>query len=191
MKCKCASDFPLVRVFVVIPQLNAVDNVLPKYVAAWPYRRQWVKIGKGYPDGKGGILLSQGLSCLNSTIEKAANKSADSKLYQAKQQANEGDEGEKKGGGLGVNDVFHGGSCYDGERESPKVKAKIAHTHNPIVKRLQYAPMLCEVSYYHRGNQNKTNTVENNEERLDETNVHIGFYQRKTSGNEGCTNEIR
>ena len=99
-------------------------------------------------------------------------------------------KGEKKGGGIGVNDIFHGGSCYDGERESPKVKTKIAHTHNPIVKRSQYAPMLCEVSYYHRGNQNKTNTVENNEERLDETNVHIGFYQRKTSGNEGCTDEI-
>lgn len=183
-------DFPLVRVFVVIPQLNAVDNVLPKYVAARPYRRQWVQIGKGYPDGKGGILLSQGLSCLDSAIEKTTNKSADSKLYQAKLQTDEGNEDEEKGGGIGVNDVFHSGSRYDGERESPKVKTKIAYTDNPIVKRSQYAPMLCEVSNHHRSNQNKTNTVENNEERLGETNVHIGFYQRKTSGNEGCTDEI-
>jgi len=130
------------------------------------------------------------LSRLDSATEKTANKSADGKLHQAEQQAHEGNEDKEKDGGIGVNDVFHGGSRYDGERESPEIKAEIAHTDNPIVKRSQYAPMLCEVSNHHRSNQNKTNTVENNEERLGETNVHIGFYQRKTSGNEGCTDEI-
>ena len=130
------------------------------------------------------------MSRLDSATEETPNKSADGKLHQAEQQAHEGNEDKEKDGGIGVNDVFHGGSRYDGERESPEIKAEIAHTDNPIVKWSQYVPMLCEVSYHHRSNQNKTNTVENNEERLGKTNVHIGFYQRKTSGNEGCTDEI-
>lgn len=37
-RCKCASAFTLLRLFIVIPQFNTVDDVLPKYVATWSYR---------------------------------------------------------------------------------------------------------------------------------------------------------
>ena len=74
----------------MLPYLYGVDAVLPKDVAARAYRCQWVQIGVGNPDGKGGVLLSQCLSCLVSATEVVANPTAHGKLHDAEHQSQQG-----------------------------------------------------------------------------------------------------
>jgi hypothetical protein len=41
----------------VLPELNAVDNVLPKHITACTNGGYGIKIGVGHPDGESRILL--------------------------------------------------------------------------------------------------------------------------------------
>lgn len=66
------------------PYLNAVNNILPQNVAAWPHCRQWIQVSIGYPDSKSSVLLPQGLARINRTTEEMTNISTNDKLYQAK-----------------------------------------------------------------------------------------------------------
>jgi hypothetical protein len=47
--------------FTMLPDLNTIDDILPEDVTARPYGGERIQVGRGKPDGKGGVLLSQGL----------------------------------------------------------------------------------------------------------------------------------
>lgn len=72
----------------LLPDFNAVDDILPQYVTAGTYRGYRIEIHISYPDAEGGIFLEQGLSGINLLTQAAANGTAYAEL----------DEAEDKGG---------------------------------------------------------------------------------------------
>lgn len=76
----------------MVPQFDAVDDVLPEDVAARTHRGERIEISVGNPDGESSIFLAQSLTGLLRTVEEMADVAAHGKLHQAEEQAEEGDE---------------------------------------------------------------------------------------------------
>ena len=109
------------NMLLCLPNLYAVNDVLPQDIAARTYCRQGREVGTGYPYGEGGILLSESLACVHRLAEFAANRASASELKYAKQQRPDGDEQHKGECGFGVEDVLHRGAGDDKQRTSPEV----------------------------------------------------------------------
>ena len=50
------------NMLLCLPNLYAVNDVLPQDITARSYRRQGREVGTGYPYGEGGVLLSESLT---------------------------------------------------------------------------------------------------------------------------------
>ena len=95
------------------PYLPAIDDVLPKNVAAGTYRGEWREIGAGYPDGEGSVLLTQSLTRIHRNTEASAYGTTATELEEAEHEGKEGNEEKEGDGGLGVQDVLHRGARDD------------------------------------------------------------------------------
>ena len=95
------------------PYLPAIDDVLPKDVAAWTYGGEWREIGAGNPDGEGSVLLTQSLTRVNRNTEATTNGTTATELEEAEHEGEESYEEKKGDGGLGVQDVLHRGARDD------------------------------------------------------------------------------
>ena len=95
------------------PYLPAIDDVLPKDVAAWTYGGKWWEIGAGNPDGKGSVLLTQSLTRIDRNTEASAYGTTATELEEAEHKGEESNEEEEGDGGLGVQDVLHSGARDD------------------------------------------------------------------------------
>lgn len=109
------------NMLLCLPNLYAVNDVLPQDITARSYRRQGREVGTGYPYGEGGVLLSESLTGVHRLTEFAANCASASELEYAKQQRPDGDEQHKDECGFGVEDVLHRSAGDDEQRASPEV----------------------------------------------------------------------
>ena len=64
----------------VMPDFNRVNDVLPKYIAAWANGGEGTEKCGGNPNGKGGILLPETLAGFDCPSEIAAAEAPYSKL---------------------------------------------------------------------------------------------------------------
>lgn len=60
------------NMLLCLPNLYAVNDVLPQDITARSYRRQGREVGTGYPYGEGGVLLSESLAGVHRLTEPAA-----------------------------------------------------------------------------------------------------------------------
>ena len=105
-----------------MPNLQAVDGVLPQDVATGTCHRQGTEVGVGYPHGEGCVLLSQALSALDDGAEEVADVASHGKLRQADEQRHQGDGDQEHNGSSAVDDVLNGATCDDGQRDAPHVE---------------------------------------------------------------------
>ena len=61
------------NMLLCLPNLYAVNDVLPQDITARSYRRQGREVGTGYPYGEGGVLLSESLTGVHRLTEFVAN----------------------------------------------------------------------------------------------------------------------
>lgn len=64
----------------VKPDLDRVDDVLPKDIAAWANRGEGTEKCGGNPDGEGGVLLPETLAGFDCPTKIAADEATCSKL---------------------------------------------------------------------------------------------------------------
>ena len=70
-------------VFLLVPKLPAVDEVLPEYVGTGGYGGQGVEEGQGEPDAYHGVLLAQCLAGTDAVVPMPADCLADGELDKA------------------------------------------------------------------------------------------------------------
>ena len=63
--CHSRNLFCLQMMSAILPEFDAVDNVLPEHIAARADGGHGIEIGVGHPDGEGGVLLEQGLPAVD------------------------------------------------------------------------------------------------------------------------------
>lgn len=112
---------------------DGIDGVLPEDVAARTDGGKGREVGVGNPDGEGGVFLSECLSHFVGAVEMAANLLPDGVLSEADGERRQGGGDEEKQRGVGVADVFHGGTRHDDERNGPKVIRQVFHSDNSAV----------------------------------------------------------
>lgn len=71
------------------PYLPAIDDVLPKDVAAGTYGGEGREIGAGYPDGEGCVLLTQSLTSIDRNTEASAYGTTATELEEAEHEGEE------------------------------------------------------------------------------------------------------
>lgn len=139
------------------PYLPAIDDVLPKDVAAWTYGGEWREIGAGYPDGKGSVLLPQSLTSINRNTEASANGTTATELEEAEHEGEESDEKEEGDGGLGVKDVLHRCARDNEQRATPEIIRKILYGDDATAEAVHV--MLDDVGKKHRDDQHREHLI--------------------------------
>ena len=71
------------------PYLPAIDDVLPKDVAAWTYGGEWREISAGNPNGEGCVLLTQSLTSIDRNTEASAYGTTATELEEAEYEGEE------------------------------------------------------------------------------------------------------
>ena len=139
------------------PYLPAIDDVLPKNVAAGTYGGEWREIGAGNPDGKGSVLLTQSLTSIDRNTEASANGTTATELEEAEHVGEEGDEEEEGDGGLGVKDVLHSGARDNEQGAAPEIIRKILDGNDATAQTVHV--MLDDVGKQHRDDQHREHLI--------------------------------
>lgn len=139
------------------PYLPAIDDVLPKDVAAWAYGGEWREIGAGYPDGEGCVLLTQSLTRVNRNTEASANGTTATELEEAEHEGEEGYEEEEGDGGLSVKDVLHRGAGDNKQGATPEIIRKILYGNDATAETVHV--MLDDVGKEHRDDQHREHLI--------------------------------
>ena len=79
----------------MVPDLDAVDGVLPQDVAAGAHRAQRVEVGVGNPHGESGVFLAQALARLDGGAEEVPHIASQGELHQAQHQRDDRDDQHK------------------------------------------------------------------------------------------------
>ena len=69
--------------FVVLPDFDGVDDVLPENVAAGTDAGEGIEIDRGEPDGESGVLLAECLAGFLGVVEVMTYEAANSELNDA------------------------------------------------------------------------------------------------------------
>lgn len=139
------------------PYLPAIDDVLPKNVAAGTYRGEWREIGAGYPDGEGSVLLTQSLTSIDRNTEASANGTTATELEEAERKGKEGYEEEEGDGGLGVQDVLHRCARDDEQGATPEIIREVLDGNDATAQTVHV--MLDDVSKQHRDDQHREHLI--------------------------------
>ena len=139
------------------PYLYAVDDVLPENVASGAYGGEWREVGAGYPDGEGGVLLSESLPGVNGLAEASADGSAAGELEDAEQERTGGDEEQEAERGVGVEDVLHRGAGDDEQRASPEIVGEVFDADDALAEAL--GVMLHDVGEQHRHDEHREHLI--------------------------------
>lgn len=139
------------------PYLPAIDDVLPKNVAAGTYRGEWREIGAGYPDGEGSVLLTQSLTSIHRNTEASANGTTATELEETEHEGEESNEEEEGDGGVGVQDVLHRGARDNEQRATPEIIRKILDGDNATAQTVHV--MLDDVGKQHRDDQHREHLI--------------------------------
>ena len=139
------------------PYLPAIDDVLPKNVAAGTYRGEWREIGAGNPDGKGSVLLTQSLTSIDRNTEASANGTTATELEEAEHEGEEGYEEEEGDGGLGVQDVLHRGARDNEQRATPEIIREVLDGDYATAQTVHV--MLDDVGKEHRDDQHREHLI--------------------------------
>ena len=115
----------------ILPEFDAVDNVLPEHIAARADGGHGIEIGVGHPDGEGGVLLEQGLSAVDLIAQVTADAAAHEEEGEAEYQAHRGNHEEHRQAGIAMDDVAHGDSRSDAELHGPEIEREVGDGHNP------------------------------------------------------------
>ena len=139
------------------PYLPAIDDVLPKNVAAGTYRGEWREIGAGNPDGKGSVLLTQSLTSINRNTEASAYGTTATELEEAEHEGEEGYEEEEGDGGLGVKDVLHRCARDNEQRATPEIIREVLDGDYATAQTVHV--MLDDVGKEHRDDQHREHLI--------------------------------
>ena len=139
------------------PYLPAIDDVLPKDVAAWTYGGEGREIGAGYPDGKGSVLLTQSLTRIHRNTEASAYGTTATELEEAEEKGEEGYEEKEGDGGVGVQDVLHRGARDDKQRAAPEIIREIPYGDDATAETMHV--MLDDVGKEHRDDQHREHLI--------------------------------
>ena len=139
------------------PYLPAIDDVLPKNVAAGTYRGEWREIGAGYPDGEGSVLLTQSLTSIHRNTEASANGTTTTELEEAEHKGEEGYEEKEGDGGVGVKDVLHRGARDNEQGATPEIIREILDGDNATAQTVHV--MLDDVGKEHRDDQHREHLI--------------------------------
>lgn len=139
------------------PYLPAIDDVLPKNVAAGTYGGEWREISAGYPDGEGCVLLTQSLTRIDRNTEASANGTTATELEEAEHEGEESYEEEEGDGGLGVKDVLHSGARDNEQGAAPEIIRKILYGDDATAEAVHV--MLDDVGKQHRDDQHREHLI--------------------------------
>ena len=139
------------------PYLPAIDDVLPKDVAAGTYGGEWREISAGNPDGKGSVLLTQSLTRIDRNTEAMTYGTTATELEEAEHEGEEGYEEEEGDGGLGVQDVLHRGARDDEQGATPEIIREILDGDNATAQTVHV--MLDDVGKEHRDDQHREHLI--------------------------------
>ena len=73
--------------FVVLPDFDGVDDVLPEDIAAGTDAGEGIEIDGGEPDGECGVLLAEGLAGFLGVVEVMADEAPNGKLNNTNDEA--------------------------------------------------------------------------------------------------------
>lgn len=143
------------------PDLDRIDNILPKDVAARSYGSERAEKGGGYPDGKCRVLLSETLSGFDRLAEVMSDEAACGKLNNAKHQteACHGEEKSERNGVPGINDIHSCSARHYDQRAAPQIVAEIPDPHQPLMETVHV--MLDDIGQQHGQQQDGTNSPQN------------------------------
>ena len=139
------------------PYLPAIDDVLPKNVAAGTYRGEWREIGAGYPDGEGSVLLTQSLTRIDRNTEASAYGTTATELEEAEHKGEESYEEEEGDGGLGVQDVLHRGARDNEQGATPEIIREVLDGNDATAEAVHV--MLDDVGKEHRDDQHREHLI--------------------------------
>ena len=71
----------------ILPEFDAIDDVLPEDVAAGSDRGHRIEVSIGHPDGEGGILLEGGLTAADLFAQVTADAAADEEEHETEHEA--------------------------------------------------------------------------------------------------------
>ena len=139
------------------PYLPAIDDVLPKDVAAGTYGGEWREIGAGYPDGKGSVLLTQSLTSIHRNTEASAYGTTATELEEAEHEGEESYEEKEGDRGLGVQDVLHRGARDNEQGATPEIIREVLDGDDATAQTVHV--MLDDVSKKHRDDQHREHLI--------------------------------
>lgn len=139
------------------PYLPAIDDVLPKDVAAWTYGGEGREIGAGNPDGEGSVLLTQSLTSIDRNTEASANGTTATELEEAEHKGEESDEEEEGDGGVGVQDVLHRGARDNEQGATPEIIREVLDGDDATTQTVHV--MLDDVGKEHRDDQHREHLI--------------------------------
>ena len=144
----------------------------------------------GHPDGESGVLLTKGLTGLDDSTERTADKLADSKLEETEEEAQEGDEEEEQDSGLGMDDILHGGAGDNEEGGGPEVIGEVADGDDPAVETMERGGVLDDISEEEGEQEDEGDLIEDGKERREEREMDAGLEQGEGHGDEEDSGEI-
>ena len=114
-------------IFLLIPQLPAIHQVLPNHIGTRCYGSKRIEESKGEPDTHNGILLSQSLTGTDARIIMSAHSLTDGKLDNTDKERNDEQQGKNPSRNLGMEDITNRLAHQDSKVEAPHIEAQILH----------------------------------------------------------------
>lgn len=164
----------------VLPQFQAVHQVLPQDVAPGAHRGQRGEIGTGHPYGKTGILLAQPLAGLGAGPQVAAYVAPHRELNDTQHKAHHSRGNKKRRRGVGVHDVAHGDAAHDRERATPQVETQVGHAGDGAREPRQPPPH--PVGQSHGHHQHGTHLEQDEPQHVPERQRGSVLEQREGNG---------
>ena len=165
----------------ILPEFDAIDDVLPKDVAAGTDRGHRIEVSIGHPDGEGGILLEGGLTAADLFAQVTADAAADEEEHETEHEAEQGYHDEQGEACLAVDDVAHGDARGDTELGSPEIEREIGDGDNPGTEALGI--VLHEPAEGEGQHEDDSQFLENDEEGTPEIEARTALEQGEHSGN--------
>ena len=109
----------------IFPQLNRVDNVLPKDIATGSDWRHRIEIGVGDPDGEGGVLLERGLTRVDLVAQMTAYAATDEEEYEAENKTEQSYHEQQGQTSIAMDDITDGDAWGDAELGCQDIKRQI------------------------------------------------------------------
>ena len=130
-KCRCLCAFCTARCACY---LEAIDDVLPKNVAAGTYGAQRCEVRVRHPNGESCVLLPKGLSAFDFYAVTSPDATPYGKLYDANDEASCGHDEQEREACVGMHDMLDGCACDEGERYCPDVERKVFDANNAAME---------------------------------------------------------